>query len=244
MSDDNRIQNDWIDQVPDDQWQAYLRVIQIINDRGFGYALGGAFALAAYTGHWRNTKDLDLYVLPQDRDQVIEAVLSTGMKDYYDVEKYDRSWIYRAHQEDIIVDVIWAMANGRSDVDELWFTHGDHVSGRNEILPVIPIEELIWGKIYVLQKERSDWPDILNLIHASGPQVDWDHLVSRMGEDTPLLAALMTLFAWLDPGRAVEFPSTLWERLALPHPEERISEKDIERRAARLDTRPWFYPLF
>jgi hypothetical protein len=243
MPEDNRAKNQWIDQIPHEQWQVYHEVINTLNLRKLRFALGGAFALAFYTGHWRNTKDLDLYVLPVDRQDVIAAVLSTGMSDYYEVESYDRSWIYRAYQDDIIVDIIWAMANGRGDVDEIWLDEGDQISVQGEVLPVIPVEELIWGKIYVLQKERSDWPDVLNLLHASGPQVDWDHLLLRLGEDMPLLASLMTLFCWLDPVRTQDFPPTLWESLSLNLPETKLPPNTVERRAARLDSRPWFYPL-
>ena len=49
-----------------------------------------------------------------------------GMNDYYDVVPYDRAWIYRAHLDGVIVDTIWAMANKRSQVDEVWL-NGPHV---------------------------------------------------------------------------------------------------------------------
>jgi hypothetical protein len=233
----------WVEEIPEDQWRIYQQVIELFRKQGKRFSLGGAFALAAYTGCWRNTKDLDLYILPDDRDEMINLITSSGFQDYFDVLEYDRSWIFRAHQGDVIIDLIWAMANARVEVDELWLTEKVHVDVRGESLPVIPVEELIWAKLYVLQKDRCDWPDVLNLVHTSGPEVDWEHLLARLGEDADLLGSLMAVFRWLDPERARQLPPSIWERLHLPIPEEGRSPERVERRANRLDTRPWFHPL-
>jgi hypothetical protein len=96
----------WVEQVPDEQWAVCQRVIAAVQAQRLPFALGGAFALAAYTGTWCNTKDLDLYILHQDRDTLIELLTQAGLADYYDQEPYDRTWIYRSHQEEVIVDAI------------------------------------------------------------------------------------------------------------------------------------------
>jgi hypothetical protein len=235
--------HEWTQEIPDEQWRIYRRVIEVLAQKEIQFALGGAFALAAYTGRWRNTKDLDLYVLPQDRQEVIDLLSALGMEDYFEIEEYDRSWIYRAYQGEVIVDTIWAMANARVEVDPLWLRRGVRVPVRGLELPVLPVEELIWAKLYVLQRERSDWPDVLNLVHAAGPAMDWDHLIQRLGDDLPILAGMMALFRWLDPMRARQLPESLWERLHLPQPEAGGTREVVEVRASRLDSRPWFYSL-
>lgn len=237
--------NPWTEAIPDDQWSVYQKVIAAARAQGLHFALGGAFAVATYTGRWRNTKDLDFYVLPQDREAMIAAVTSTGMQDYYDQLPYDRSWIYRAHHGDIIVDVIWAMANTPIDVDEAWLARGPQIDLRGELLPIIPPEELIWAKLFVLQKDRSDWPDVFNLLYATGPQLDWEHLLARLGaEEAPLLIGALNVFAWLSPHRARQLPTWLWDRLRLPVPDEDpLPEATMRWRAALLDSRPWFIPV-
>jgi len=57
----------WIDVIPADQWPLYRQAIQAVRRAGIRFLVGGGFGLAAYTGRWRNTKDMDLYVLPADR---------------------------------------------------------------------------------------------------------------------------------------------------------------------------------
>lgn len=80
----------WIDEVPKAEWEVYRDVLRGANAAGIPFALAGAFALASYTRHWRNTKDLDLCVPPEDRERMIEVVKAAGLKDYYEEKPYDR----------------------------------------------------------------------------------------------------------------------------------------------------------
>ncbi len=207
---------------------------------GIRFAFGGAFATAVYTGELRNTKDFDFYILPQDRKRMQEAIGRAGLRDHYDLLPYDRSWIYRASKNGVLVDVIWAMANHRSDVDDEWLTRGPLVEIRGEQLRAIPIEELIWSKLYVLQRDRTDWGDVLNLFSAQAESIDWDRLADRLGSDTPLLAAALQVWTWLEPERTGSVEA-IRNRLALAPPDQEPEQPDPTRfRAGLIDSRPWF----
>src|SRR5262245_14646392 len=127
--------------VPVEQWQVYRRVIKEIRAAQIPFALGGALALGVYTGKFRNTKDLDQYVVKRDRQAMIAAMQRAGLTDFYGNVPYDRKWIYRAHDDGIIVDTIWAMANHHADVDERWISAGPQIELGGEILCVLPPEE-------------------------------------------------------------------------------------------------------
>jgi hypothetical protein len=193
-----------------------------------------------YTGKGRYTKDLDLYILPEHRDWAINVVTQCGLKDYFDAKPYDRNWIYRAHDGDVIVDSIWAMANKRADVDLGWLERGPETTMFGQKFRVIPPEELIWSKIYVLQRDRCDWPDIINLINATGPSLDWNHLLRRVEHDLPLMRGLLSVFSWVSPERAAEFPSWVWKKLDLSPAEPVADPEGRPRRPDLLDSRPWF----
>ena len=229
----------WTAEIPDEQWSVYLNVIHEARRRNVPFALGGAFATASYTGFWRNTKDLDLYVLPRDRDAMVALVGDVGLRDYFDEKPYDRAWIYRAHRGDIIVDTIWAMANGRAKVDERWIFCGPEVMLRGECLRVLPAEEMIWDKLYIMQRDRCDWPALLNLIQVAGPQLDWGQVFSRLGGDAPLLAGALSVFRWLSKDHESRVPKWVLDRLQLPPYTEDIQSRE-EFRAKFLDSRPWF----
>ena len=233
----------WSHRLPNEEWDVYQRVMHEARSLGVTFAFGGAFATAVYTGELRNTKDFDFYVLPSEREAMIEATRRAGLTDHFERLPYDRSWIYRASEGNVLVDVIWAMANQRTDVDASWLSRGPLVEIRGERVRALPIEELIWSKLYVLQRERTDWGDVLNLIAAQAASIDWDHLLSQLGDDTPLLAAALGLFAWLTPSRAQALPVTVWQQLGVRAPEAGPEDHaDTRARAALIDSRPWFRP--
>lgn len=231
----------WGVRIPDDEWSVYRRVIDEIREAGIEFALGGAFALATYSGYWRNTKDLDLYIMPEDRDRMVAAMTRAGLSDYFDELPYDRVWIYRGHEDATIVDAIWAMANSRTQVDRRWVFGGPSITIRGERMRVVPVEEMIWGKLYIVQRPRCDWPDIINMIYGAGTELDWEHLITRLGPDAPLLAGVLSTFSWLCPGRAAALPIWIWDRLGMSLP---VDGPDyIPERVTYVESRPWFVPM-
>jgi hypothetical protein len=228
-----------MDLIPDEQWEVYRDAIAIARGTGFPFMLGGGFALAAYTGRWRNTKDIDFYVLPHQREHFIQAVTRAGFSDYHVQLCYDRGWIYRSFRDGTIVDLIWAMANRRAEAAESWFKNATELTVRGEKLRVIAPEELLWCKMYVMQRDHSDWPDVLNLLYAVGPQLDWPRILQHVQEDEPVLRSLLTLFSWLAPERAAQLPEGLKRRLHLVIP-KKVSPNAEDERIRLLDCRNWF----
>jgi hypothetical protein len=238
----NHVRAVWVDELPDDEWEIYRDVLHGANERGTPFALAGAFALAAYTHHWRDTKDLDLCVQPRDRQAMIDTLNNAEFNDYYDQKPYDRAWIFRGVRDGVIVDVIWAMANQRAQVDESWFCPDTLVEARGEEARVISPEVILWDKLYILQRDRSDWPDAMNLLEAVGDQLDWRNILRRTGEDAPLLAGLLSVFRWVSPGRARAIPEWVWRQLGLQRPPASSAAGPDRRHVRWLDSRPWFFP--
>jgi hypothetical protein len=233
-----RMQFEWADAISERQWQMYRLAIETMRSAEIPFLLGGGFALATYTGRWRNTKDIDFYVLRRDGPKAAAALTRAGFADYYPKLAYDRKWIYRSIRSGVLVDIIWAMANQRAQVDAEWFAGAPSVSVRSETLKVVPLEEFLWCKLYILQRDHCDWTDILNLLYAAGPVIDWDHVIERLGEDVPLLRALLTVYDWLCPKRSRLLPERLRKMLGLP-----LSPQQCRSRYNRirlLDSRGWF----
>lgn len=230
----------WEKLIPEDQWAVLFAGASALEHAKVRLLLGGALALAAYTGHWRNTKDIDVIVLPEDKERAVEALRRAGFEDYYEREAYDRSWIFRGFRDGVIFDVIWELPNHRLHIDEPWFARARHVRLRRRTYGVAPAEELVRVKLYVMQRARCDWVDVINVLAATVEDLDWPWLVERMGRDLPLLHSVLALFNWMCAGRALSLPEWLRERFALP----RIDADDIaameERRTRLLDSRPWF----
>jgi hypothetical protein len=231
---------DWASLIAPEHWRMYQCVLDRAKHENVPFALGGGLAVSVYTGKGRYTKDLDLYILPEHRELAIEMVARCGLKDYHETKPYDRNWIHRAHNEEVIVDCIWAMANKRAAVDTEWLDRGPMIRMFDHQFRVIPPEELIWSKLYVLQRDRCDWPDILNLICATGPTLDWNHLIRRVAEDLPLVKGLVSVFSWISPERAAQLPAWVWSKLELTPPKSADDPAGRPRRPDLLDSRPWF----
>lgn len=224
----------WPDVTSETQLAIYTDVVHEVTARGIPFAVGGSLAMAVYAGLLRPSKDLDLYVTPENKDRMIEVMRYLGLRDYYDKVPYDRGWIYRSTKDDVIVDIIWHMANRRAAVDERWITNGPELAVDHQSIRVIPLEEMIWSKLYVLQRERCDWPDILNLINRRAAEIDWRHLLNRIAEDAPLLGAVLDVYCWLCPENISKLPSWVLSRV---RPSGKRGESG--NRVALLDTRPW-----
>jgi hypothetical protein len=233
----------WPETISEEQWSVYQRVIARSRAAGLRFAVGGGLAVGVYTGRWRESKDIDFYVMPEDREIMQRILTEAGLVDYYDQLPYDRAWIYRSVQGKIIVDVIWSMANHKNDVDERWILRGPEVNIRGETIRIVPPEEMIWAKLYVLQRDRTDWPDVLNMLYAQRENLDWSHLLRRLGEDAPLLYAILTIFRWMCPNLAQELPVWLWQEAEKTGVPQSFSRENCRDRADLLDRRPWFSPV-
>jgi hypothetical protein len=231
----------WPQLFPREQWSLYRSVISEANIHRIPFAVGGGLASRAYADRWSNTKDIDLYVKSADREKLIEVTAGAGLADYYDQKPYDRNWIYRSYRDDVIVDIIWAMANQRSAVDELWLS-GPALQVDGLILRLTPPEETLWSKLFVIQSDRCDWPAAWSMLYSIGPDVDWLHLLDRLGEDFPLLAGLLSVYKWICPERARELPDWLWNRVAIEAPRRDASLESGAGHAKLLDSRPWLTP--
>jgi hypothetical protein len=82
----------------------------------------------------------------------------------------------------------------------------------------------------------------LNVLYVQGPELDWNRLVARIGDDKGLLSSLLGLFSWLCPERARDFPAEVWPRLGLLFTPGADPLKECCR-AELLDSRDWFGPM-
>jgi hypothetical protein len=104
------------------------------------------------------------------------------------------------------------------------------------------MEEFVWCKLYIMQRDHCDWTDLFNVLYERGAELDWDHLTERLGEDWPLLKGALAVYGWLCPNRVGQLPVKLWERLEMKQPLPG-SLRDLRRRIRLLDSRRWFAAL-
>jgi hypothetical protein len=183
---------------------------------------------------------MDCYVKPENRGQFINMLSRMKLRDIQAEYPYPPESIYRATNGDAIIEIIWAMQNQRAEVDDLWLERSEKISLDGLSIRVTSPEEIVWAKLYVINRQRCDWPDLLNLIFYCGHGMDWKHLLERLEEDTPLLAGSLSLLSWLAPAQLKEIPHWLLEELGIQVPAEDPGPEVLQWRARLLDSQEWF----
>lgn len=216
------------DLIPPEQWSVYAQFLTATAGRKIPVALGGGLAISAYSAYVRNTKDMDIFVREKDSRAVIDITRELGFEEYT-VVPYDRTWSYRCSRNGYILDFLWRMLNDKAAVDDTWLTLGWELQVRGVAVRLIPVEELVMSKLYILRMDRTDWPDILSLLYARGLELDWQRLLSSLGEDRLLLGAVLNVLSWLCPGRTCQLPETIWRPMGLLPPRPCTPEVDHNR---------------
>lgn len=171
--------------------------------------VGGAYALAHYTGITRHTKDFDLFVYPHDCERVLEVLHNVG----YDTALTFPHWLGKALCRDDCIDVIFSAGNGIARVDELWFTHAVAAEAFGIPVHLCPPEEMLWSKSYVMERERYDGADIMHLLRACGASLDWSHLLHRFGPHWRVLLNYLILFGFVYPAEPSCIPTWVMQEL-------------------------------
>ncbi len=181
--------------------EAYRRWLELLNQTGVPYLVGGAFAMLAHAGIFRDTKDLDVFIRPRDLKAVLEAMQQAG----FDTEVRDVFWLAKVNHHPLFMDVIFGLSADAVRVEEEWFGNalGEALLGVPTSL--LGLEELIATKAYVLRSDRFDGADICHLIRAARGKVDWPR-VSALVHDPTILLWHLLLFGMIYPGHADYLP--------------------------------------
>jgi hypothetical protein len=200
--------------------QFYGDTVRTLTDAEVPFVVGGAFALKHYAGIARGTKDLDVFLCRRDLPRALEALRDKG----YTTDETFPHWLAKAWCGDHFVDFIYASANGLCQVDEHWFESAVTVTIFDEPALLCPIEEVIWSKCFVMERERFDGADIYHLIAAKGDSLDWRRLLDRVGENWRVLLGHLVFYSFVYPRERNKVPPWVMDELMARQASEREPE--------------------
>lgn len=217
----------------------YVEALDALCDSGVQFMVGGAFAVYHYTGWWRNTHDIDVYVTHENMPRAAAALASVGFVDLGEQAPGDHQWIYHSGKDGLIFDVIWRFANLENYITPDWFDRASAGEFLDLPLKFMPLEELVWIKVFVINRHRCDWPDVMRIVQAQCQRLDWGRLLDLIGEHWLLLAGMIDVFDWQHPDSMGCIPDAIRSELAAKHQRYRYDHPGKVDREHLLD--PWLH---
>jgi hypothetical protein len=212
MTTDARFKLERRGEVPEanpDKTDFYRHTLELFNEAGLPFLVGGTHAYYRYTGIARETKDFDVFVPRAAYPRFEEVVRRAG----YETELKFPHWLGKIYKDKAFIDLIFSGGNGEAAVDDEWFEHS--VEGKIFGVPVrlAAPEEMIWSKSYVMERERYDGGDVMHLILRTGTRLDWNRLVKRFGDHWRLLLMQIVKFGFVYPSERHRVPREITEQL-------------------------------
>ena len=218
--------------IPEKEREVYKLALDTLNRAGIPYVVSGLYAIHAYTGVYRETKDLDLLMEPGVVVDAARALKEAG----FEVKLEDAHWIAKA-LKGAQIDLIYGMANGLGFIDRAWYDHSRPGILAGKQVRVSPPEELIWHRLFIGERHRFDMADVVHLILHRGQELNWERLLQRVAGDWRLLLSQLHFFDYVYPEHRDRIPGGV--RLEL---QERVArsldgrdDPAEEARAARRD---------
>jgi hypothetical protein len=183
--------------------------LRALAESGVPFLVAGAYAFFEYTGIFRDTKDLDVFLHERDVPAAFRVLEQVGFR----TDLLDPSWIGKAYHGEYYVDLIFSSGNGVASVDEAWFRHARPAQVMGVDVLLAPPEEMIWSKSFVLERDRFDGHDVSHLILHQGGEMEWDRLFQRFGRYWEVLFAHLLFFRFSYPSARSKVPGWLVEEL-------------------------------
>ncbi|HEY4541618.1 MAG TPA: nucleotidyltransferase [Noviherbaspirillum sp.] len=197
------------DDLPDSTLKFYRGVLHTLDRAGSRFVLGGAYAFNHYTGVNRATRDLDLFIRREDFEQISAALQQAG----YDTELTYPHWLGKIHSDGVYIDLIFSSGNGVAVVDELWFEYADEAELLGVKAKISPVEEMIWSKAFIMERERYDGADVAHLFLTCAGGMDWRRLLRRFDGHWRVLLSHLLLFGFIYPAHRNRIPAWVMDDL-------------------------------
>jgi hypothetical protein len=223
----------------------YRQVMHELEANGVPFLVGGAYAFERYTGIARHTKDFDLFVHPRDVERALAMLAADGCE----TETPFPHWLAKARCGEDVVDLIFSSGNGVALVDDLWFQHATEDTVLDVPARLIPAEEMIWSKAFIMERERFDGADVAHVLRACADTLDWPRLLARFGEHWRVLLQHLVAFGFIYPCERARVPAAvvrelmdrLSRELTRPAPERVCQGTLISRAQYLVDVEHWGY---
>jgi hypothetical protein len=222
----------------------YAGALDILCASGIPFLIAGTYALNAYTGLRRQTKDIDVFCKPGDYPRILHLFQEHG----YTPEIEDERWLAKVRKGRDFFDVIFNSTAGVTPVNDAWFTEQREAEIFGHKVQILPPTEFVWSKAFVQNRERYDGADICHVMLKEHDNIDWRRLLTYMEQYWEVLLVHILNFRFVYPTERHRVPQWLMDELmerlrlqdGLPVPQTRICRgRMFSRTDYLIDVQEW-----
>ncbi|MFZ1139351.1 MAG: nucleotidyltransferase [Candidatus Sulfotelmatobacter sp.] len=192
--------------IPGEQQSLFHEILELLEKKGTSFAVAGAFALREHTGICRDTKDLDLFLTPENAALALQHL----RKKDFECEVCDPVWLFKAHRDGFFVDLITGMSNAAIVVDDTWIERAGPAKVQGVQTRVLAAEELVASKLFIARRERFDGADVAHVIYGTRGKLDWQRVLRLAGEHWEMLLWALVLFRYSYPAQTHYVSQEVW----------------------------------
>ena len=204
----------------------YAESLRLLGESRIPFLLSGTYAVCAYTGIQRPTKDLDVFCRPGDYPKILAFFQARG----FVTEVEDERWIGKVRRGERFFDVIFNMSNATAPITDDWFLGAHTITVFGHEARIVPPTELIWSKVFIQDRYRYDGADVVHVLYRANDRIDWKKLLRYMEPYWEVLLTHLLNFRFAYPTERDLVPKWLMEEL-------------IGRLTAQLDLPPAKVPV-
>jgi hypothetical protein len=192
-----------------DKQLIYAEGLRALVEAKAPFLVGGGYALYSYLGRWRTTKDVDIFIQPDDLHSVLHVLMRAG----FVCEITDVAWLAKAKKGDACIDIIFCSYNGLFPVDKGWFDNSRRAVVLGIPCRIVAPEEIIASKSFVAARDRFDGADISWLLRGTATKLDWGRVEHLMRDHWQVLLWQLLHFLYVFPSERHLLPRELMARL-------------------------------
>ncbi|HEY3619058.1 MAG TPA: nucleotidyltransferase [Candidatus Sulfotelmatobacter sp.] len=192
--------------IPEEQRSLFREILELLEKNNVSFAVAGAFALREHTGICRDTKDLDLFLTPENAGLALRHLRDKG----FECEVCDPVWLFKAHRDSFFVDLITGMSNAAIVVEDSWVERARPAMVEGVKTRVLAAEELVASKLFIARRERFDGADIAHVIYGTRGKLDWQHIFQLAGEHWEMILWSLVLYRYCYPAQTHYVPEKVW----------------------------------
>lgn len=196
-------------QPPPEAERFYIDGLKLLAESDIPFLLAGTYAVSAYTGISRPTKDLDIFCKAGDYPRILQFFQDRG----YRIEVEDERWLAKIHNDKYFFDVIFSCRTTEIAITDEWFDGAPEIEVYGVNVRIIKPTELIWSKIFVQDRYRYDGADVAHVILKQHDEIDWKRLLRYMELHWEVLFTHLVNFRYIYPSERHLVPRWLMDEL-------------------------------